>query len=123
MDETTAAALANGLAALSATSPLLFLAAGAERLMAIGLHIALSVLVFAGVRKKKPGYVLLAIALHAAVDAVSVLLAQKVGVAAVEICVFLMTAGVAAIALRVYRAMQAEDLTEAAPNAEASVRA
>lgn len=55
-------------AALSGTAPWLFLLSGFERLFALALQIALSLIVLYGVRLNKFRYVLYAVLIHAAVD-------------------------------------------------------
>ncbi len=89
------------------TAPVLFLVGGLERVTAMALHIALSILVFRAVREHKAGYWLLAILFHALVDCFAVL--YSVGVIAniwvIELGVLVMTAGIALLALRAYRAM------------------
>lgn len=58
------------ITALTTTAPYLFLIGGIERLFAIGMHLALSVVVFYAVScRSKRWLYLLAILLHAAVDA------------------------------------------------------
>lgn len=54
-----------------------FLSAGIERISAILLHIGLSYIVFLGVKHSKLSRYFLAIAIHALVDALSVLLVKK----------------------------------------------
>ena len=51
--------------ALLSTSPLLFLTGGLERIIALVMHIALSLLVLYGVRQAQFRYVLLAVGIHA----------------------------------------------------------
>lgn len=53
---------------LAGTAPHMFLVSGFERMFALSLQVALSLLVLYGVRKKKFRYVMLAVLIHAAVD-------------------------------------------------------
>jgi len=53
---------------LTGTSPYLFMVSGIERMFALALQIALSILVLYAVRTKKLSYFFLAIAIHAAID-------------------------------------------------------
>ena len=62
------------------TPPVHFLLGGIERIFAICLHIALSVMVLHGVRKKKIGFTLLATLIHSAVNFAAVCLAQYVDI-------------------------------------------
>lgn len=57
-----------------------FLLGGFERIFAICLHIALSVMVLHGVRKKKIGFTFLAIFIHGAVNFAAVCIAQYVNI-------------------------------------------
>jgi ABC-2 type transport system permease protein len=57
-------------------SPLLAMAAPLERLIAMGAHIVFSLLVWRAFQRRKPWYVLVAIAYHAAVDMGAVLFTQ-----------------------------------------------
>lgn len=66
--------------ALVNTPSLNFLLGGLERLFAICLHIALSVLVLYGVRKKKISFTFLAILIHGLVNFVAVYIAQNVNI-------------------------------------------
>ncbi|MBP1744938.1 MAG: putative rane protein [Firmicutes bacterium] len=54
--------------ALTGTAPHLFLISGFERMFALALQVALSLLVLYGVKRKKFRYVIYAVLLHAAVD-------------------------------------------------------
>lgn len=83
------ASAAESLAAIPAAT---FLMAGFERVVAVALHMALSVLVFAAVRRGRRGLFPLAILLHALADFTAVVLNVKAGAAASE-------AGAAAFAL------------------------
>ena len=87
------------------TTPYMFLLTGVERLSAITVHIALSVLVwFAAKNPKCGGLFPLAILIHAVVDGVTVIL-SSVGVptVALEVIIALMAAAVAVFAYRVWK--------------------
>lgn len=106
LDPANQAALREAFGTLSTASPLLFLAAPVERLAAVTLHIALSVLVWNAVKGKgKIGWYVLAVALHFAVDAVAVL-TSRFGVPTwgVEAIVWLMTLLCVLLAVRVWKA-------------------
>lgn len=62
------AALEMYRSALAGTAPYLFLVSGFERVFALALQVALSLLVLYGVRRKRFRYVICAVFLHAAVD-------------------------------------------------------
>lgn len=63
------------------------LLAVAERIMAVAVHISLSVIVFFGAKKKKPAFLILAIALHAAFDGLLVLINNFFGIVWAEVAV------------------------------------
>lgn len=70
-------ALKIALEPLGTMAPTAFYMAGLERILAIGLHLALSMLVYMAVsRKEKIGYYFLAIGIHAGVNAVVVIVAN-----------------------------------------------
>ncbi|HQQ88914.1 MAG TPA: YhfC family glutamic-type intramembrane protease [Oscillospiraceae bacterium] len=104
----TAAAL---ISTFRATAPSLYLVGGLERVTAIALHIALSVLVFRAVREHRVGDWLLAVLFHALVDCFAVLYSVGVigSIMVIELGVFLMTVGIALIALQAYRAMKEKE--------------
>lgn len=64
---------------LQAISPLSVALPGIERLLTMVGHVGLSVLVLQGVRRKKPLYLLVAVALHTALNAAAVLILQYTG--------------------------------------------
>ena len=84
-------------------SPAVFAAVPAERISAVTLHIALSVLVWTAVVRKKPPMFLLAIFLHFFVDAASVLLKDKIPIAVLELLIFVMSALTAILAYAVWK--------------------
>jgi uncharacterized membrane protein YhfC len=90
--------------ALTAARPGDFVAACVERVSAVILHIALSLIVFYGVRKRKIGFFFLAILLHTLADA-SVLLKQLnlAGNTLLECIIFAIAAAYLVIALRIMR--------------------
>lgn len=112
LDDATRTVFVAQLAALPATAPGLFLIGGIERLLAMTLHIALSVVVFTAIRRKQFGYVLLAVALHALVDGVTVLVATVVPVALLEIVVLILVALISLYASKLYRGLREEDSEE-----------
>ncbi|MDD3243449.1 MAG: YhfC family glutamic-type intramembrane protease [Eubacteriales bacterium] len=69
-------AVTQAIAQLTQASAPMFLLGGVERMLTLPLQMALTVLVFLGVRLRKPGYVVLAVLAHAAVD-FPVALAQR----------------------------------------------
>lgn len=90
------AAIENAMTQLAASPSYLFLVGLVERMAAIVLHISFSVLVWNAVKYHRTGYVLLAIALHTAVDAVTVILSSAgMHPALLEVVIILMSAGCA----------------------------
>jgi uncharacterized membrane protein YhfC len=88
--------------------------AGGERVFALALHIACTVLVVRGVARKQPVWVLLAILLHAAIDGWAVWAASTFGVVPTEVGVAIMGIGCAALVWK---------LRDPAPRAADAVRA
>lgn len=84
-------------------SPAVFAAIPAERLSAVILHIALSVLVWTAVVKKKPAMFLLAIFMHFFVDALSVIVKEKIPIAVLELLIFAMSVLAAFLAYAVWK--------------------
>lgn len=74
LPEASKQVLLDGVEQLKATSPWLFLAGDWERITAVLLHLSLSLLVWVAVVKRKVWLYPVAIALHALVDAVTVIL-------------------------------------------------
>jgi len=103
------------LSPLMVTPSWVFLMGGLERVSAIILHISLSYLVYRAVKDRKPGFYFLALFLHFAVDALTVLLTSF----GLNMIVFelLLLAVVALLALWVRRMYAAETVppAEAAP--------
>jgi len=103
------------LSPLMVTPSWIFLMGGLERVSAIILHISLSYLVYRAVKDRKPGFYFLALFLHFAVDALTVLLTSF----GLNMLVFelLLLAVMALLALRVRRmyAAETEPPADAAP--------
>lgn len=104
LDETQQAAFQAVLSQLAAASPATFLAGPVERITAIIFHIALSVIVWMGVTRRRAIMLPLAIFLHFMVDAVSVVLSrQGIGIALTELIIFVMAVPVAWYAYRLFK--------------------
>lgn len=103
MDAATKEATIQGLAPLWELPALQFAAAGVERVCAFVLQIALSYLVYTAVKYGKKQFYLLAILLHASVNAIAVLLAQVLPVLVVEAVLIVMVALVALFVRKLYR--------------------
>lgn len=81
-----------------------FLLGAVERILAVTLHICLSVFVFYAVKRKEPKLFLLALLFHFLLDAVTVILSSVfTSLVPVEICLAFMVAVIAYIARKVYR--------------------
>ncbi len=107
-DEATLEAMNAQFTALVTTPSSSFLLSSLERLIAVALHIALSVLVYAAAKKAKRFWLFpAAILLHAFVDAVLVILANGFGLNLflAEGILAVMTAAIALFAVKVYRSM------------------
>lgn len=88
------------------TPSILFLIAGFERIMAIALHIALSVIVYKAVSEHKYIFFVVAILIHALVDMVTVMLSDMFSVFVAEGVCFLMIAATVIIATKIYKKME-----------------
>ena len=97
LDAEKAADTAAALSALWTTPSLTFFAGGVERIIAVVLHLSLSILVFQSIRKKAPMELVRAYLFHFVVDAASVLLHAFVSIWVVELAVALLT-GLAVLA-------------------------
>ena len=109
---------AQGQAAVDAlvqTPSWMFLLSGVERIIAVALHIALSVLVFAAVRRGRYSWFWLAVLLLGAVDAVTLLLASCLPLPVVELVLLVMVAGIALLARRVYTGLKKEEISPEIP--------
>lgn len=90
------------------TEPAVFFIAGLERLLAVALHIMLSVIVYRSVLEKRLPYYVLAVALHAGIDCVIVWLAALLpSLFLVEAVLALLLIPTGIYAYRAYRALQA----------------
>lgn len=102
------------LAALGTTPSWQFYMSGVERISAIMIHISASYLVYLAVKNKKLPCYLLAVLLHFLIDALAVISAAYLSIAAVELLMFLL-AGTFALAMwRMYRKEQ--------PNADEAIQ-
>ena len=84
---------ADTAAALWTTPSLTFFAGGVERIIAVVLHLSLSILVFQSIRKKAPMELVRAYLFHFVIDSLSVLLSAVASVWVVELVVALVTGG------------------------------
>ena len=96
----TAAKTAASLSALWQTPSAYYFLGGLERVIAITLHISLSLLVFRAVKYGEKKYLLLAYFLHFLVDAAAVLINAYLPLWTVEIVTAALTAGTAYLAKR-----------------------
>lgn len=93
------------IAALTATPPWAYLAGIVERLSAIALHLSFSVLVWFAVKARKWVLYPLSVLLHAAVDALTVILSRNgVNIWLIELTVAILAAACAVPTVRVWRA-------------------
>ncbi len=104
LDAATAEATVQQLAALWQTAPGDFFLAGVERLSAITLHICLSYFVYRAVKYGEKRYFALALALHFAVDAGTVIIMNYVSVYVLETVLVIAMAALAWYTVRLYRA-------------------
>lgn len=93
LDAEKAADTAAALSALWTTPSLTFFAGGVERIIAVVLHLSLSVLVFQSIRKKAPMELVRAYLFHFVIDSLSVLLSAVASVWVVELVAALVTGG------------------------------
>ena len=77
-----------------------FFLAGFERILAVALHISLSLILFKGLREKRGGLVALCYALHFALDALIVLVNAALGIYAAEAVCLVLTGLVVLLAMR-----------------------
>lgn len=106
LDEATRQTAVQGLAVLWETPASLFFAAGFERIIAICLQIALSVLIYRAVKEKNGRWYWTAFGAHFAVDFAAVLL-SSISIALTEIVIAVMTAAVVWYVHKVYLALKA----------------
>ena len=104
LDAQTAANSAAALSALWTTSSLTFFAGGVERIIAVVLHLSLSILVFQSIRKKAPMELVRAYLFHFVIDSLSVLLSAVASVWVVELVAALVTGG--AVLMAKYACME-----------------
>lgn len=104
LDAEKAADTAAALSALWTTPSLTFFAGGVERIIAVVLHLSLSILVFQSIRKKSQKDLLNAYLFHFVIDSLSVLLSAVASVWVVELVVALVTGG--AVLMAKYACME-----------------
>lgn len=110
MNEQQLASFNQGISVLTSSPSNVFLIVGIERLVALTLQIALSLLVFKAVRDKKWLYFIYAILIHASVDMVAVL-AQRGYISnmfVLEGIILIMTIASIVFALKVSKKVEAE---------------
>lgn len=98
-DEGTRQTIMTQLDALGTTAGYQFYMAGVERISAMLLHVVLSYLVYLAIRNHKMGCYVLAVFIHAAIDAGTVLLSAKVSIILMEV---ILIAAVVLLAAVVY---------------------
>ena len=94
-------AAAQQLRALCQHESLAFFLAGFERVLAVALHISLSLILFKGLREKKGGLVALCYGLHFALDAILVLVNSAFGAYAAEAFCLAATGLIVLLALKI----------------------
>lgn len=104
LDAKKAADTAAALSALWTTPSLTFFAGGVERIIAVVLHLSLSILVFQSIRKKSQKDLLNAYLFHFVIDSLSVLLSAVASVWVVELVTALVTGG--AVLMAKYACME-----------------
>lgn len=103
---------------LTGLSPATYLVGGMERLFAVTIQVALSILVLYAIRRRRFVYVLLAVLLHAVVDSPMIFLISNTGIVGTELYAFICAvAGAVYIVLsrRVFARMDAQEQPEAVP--------
>ena len=90
------------LASLVTTPAGMYLWSVFERVVAIAIHVSLSVLVYRSVRRSQASWLLLAVLLHAGVDASSIAAASFLPIAGVELVALLWAAGLVLLARKIY---------------------
>ena len=90
------------LASLVTTPAGMYLWSAFERAVAIAIHVSLSVLVYRAVQRNRARWLLLAVLLHAGVDASSIAAAAFLPIAGVELVALLWAAGLVLLARKVY---------------------
>ena len=103
LDQATKEATLTQLSALWTTPSYQFFLSGIERIVAVTLHIALSVLVFQAVKLGKKRYWFLAFAIHAGVDFATVIAANYLNLVLVEVMLAVLVVGVVALTISLCR--------------------
>ena len=103
LDQATKEATLTQLSALWTTPSYQFFLSGIERIVAVTLHIALSVLVFQAVKLGKKRYWFLAFAIHVGVDFVTVVAANYLNLVLVEVMLAVLVAGVVVLTVSLCR--------------------
>ena len=106
LDEQTREATLNQVSLLWTSHPSVFYMAGVERVLAITLQICLSYIVYRAVKDGKIQLLFLAIAIHAFVDFVTVLVAGYASAIVVELVLVILVAIVAVFVYKKYSAEQ-----------------
>ena len=84
----------------------MYLWSGFERVVAIAIHLSLSVLVYAAVRNRSWKGLVLAILLHAGVDACAILTSAWLPIAGVELAALVWAVGLVPLARRAYASLR-----------------
>ena len=103
LDQATKEATLTQLSALWTTPSYQFFLSGIERIVAVTLHIALSVLVFQAVKRGKKRYWFLAFAIHVGVDFATVIAANYLNLVLVEVMLAVLVAGVVVLTVSLCR--------------------
>ena len=103
LDQATKEATLTQLSALWTTPSYQFFLSGIERIVAVTLHIALSVLVFQAVKLGKKRYWFLAFAIHVGVDFATVIAANDLNLVLVEVMLAVLVAGVVVLTVSLCR--------------------
>lgn len=102
LDEASSAATLTAVEQLCTLPAWQFLLAAVERIGAIYLHIVLSYMVYLAIRNSRKSWFLLAVGLHALVDAGLVLLSQNIPLVVVELLILAVVGGVGFVLHRTY---------------------
>ncbi|MBO4376585.1 MAG: YhfC family intramembrane metalloprotease [Lachnospiraceae bacterium] len=108
LDETNKATTLATLNALIEAKPYMFLLGGIERISAIALHVCLSYMVYRAVKDKKISLFIIAIAIHALVDAGTVIISKYLGAIALECILFVVVAAFAVYTYKAYKSRNEE---------------
>ena len=104
LDEATKAQVVEQYSALWTGSAGVFLLAAAERIMSFVIQLCLSYFVYRAVKYKKPIFWILAVAAHFVIDAASVIIVKYSSAYVAEGVLFVMTAALSAIVLKIFKA-------------------